>query len=295
MKKIIVITGPTGTGKTRLSIELAKKYDGEIINADSTQIYKGMNIATAKVTEEEKEGIVHHLMDIKSWNEDYSIFDYQKDARKKIEEILKKNKTVIFCGGTGLYIKAALFDYQFEEEKKYNYDAYSNQELYEELKEKDPNTTIHPNNRKRVERALNYIRNHHQTKPTHGKDKLLYDAFIIGLHADREILYEKINQRVDHMVEDGLLEEAHQVFTSDIRSKAVLTPIGYKELFPYFENKETLEDCLDKIKQNSRRYAKRQYTFFRHQMPINWVEVDYDHFENTIQAVICKIEKKFEK
>ncbi len=284
MKKIIVITGPTGTGKTKLSLELAKKYNAEIINADSTQIYKGMNIATAKI--KDKEGIIHHLMDIKEITEAYSIYDYQKDARKCIDEIHQKGKTVIFVGGTGLYIKAALFDYKFSEEVKQNYDMYSNEELYELLKEKEPNTNIHPNNRKRIERALS-----RENSDDIGKNTLLYDTIFIGLTANREILYDKINQRVDDMVSEGLLNESENIYKSGIRSKAVLTPIGYKELFPYFEGKESLDNCLDKIKQNSRRYAKRQYTFFRHQMNITWIEVDYEHFENTIKKAISVIEK----
>ena len=286
MEKIIVITGPTGTGKTKLSIELAKKYNAEIINADSTQIYKGMNIATAKIKEEEKDGIIHHLMDIKEISDDYSIYDYQKDARKCIDERHRKGKTVIFAGGTGLYIKAALFDYKFNEENKQNYDAYSNQELYRLLKEKDSNTNIHPNNRKRIERALS-----RKNSDTKGKDVLLYDTIFIGLTADREVLYDKINKRVDDMVKEGLLKEAEEIFTSNIRSKAVLTPIGYKELFPYFEGLDTLSNCLDKIKQNSRRYAKRQFTFFRHQMNVTWIDVDYEHFDKTIEKAIKEIEK----
>ena len=163
MDKVIVIVGPTAVGKTKLSIDLAKKYNGEIINADSTQVYKGLDIATAKVTESEKEGIIHHLIDIKDITEDYTVYDYQKDGRNKTKEILDKKKTPIIVGGTGLYIKALLYDYKFYEENiKGDYSKYSNEELYNMLLEYDPNTDIHINNRKRVERKLDFIKNNNK-------------------------------------------------------------------------------------------------------------------------------------
>ncbi len=291
---VIVITGPTGVGKTKLSIELAKKMNGEIINADSTQIFKGLDIATAKVTNEEKENIHHHLIDIKEIAEDYTVYDYQKDARKKIDEIIKKNKTPIIVGGTGLYIKAALYDYKFNEEKnKLTYDNIETNELYKELLKVDEKTNIHPNNRKRIIRALNYYNENNEPLSSKEKtDKLLYDTLFIGLTTNRANLYEKINKRVDKMIDEGLLEEAKKIYETNIRTKAVLTPIGYKELFPYFENKQTLEEAIDKIKQKSRNYAKRQYTWFNHQLNIKWFDVDYDNFENTIKEVYEYIEKK---
>ena len=181
MKKIICIVGPTGVGKTKLSIELAKKLNGEVINADSTQVFKGMDIATAKVTEEEKEGIPHHLFDIKEIDENYTVFDYQKDCRLKISEIQNRGKIPILVGGTGLYIKAALYDYKFEEENYINeYEEYSNEEIYNKLLSIDPNTSIHMNNRKRVVRALNYYNNTNKTLSSKEKtDKLLYDVIFI--------------------------------------------------------------------------------------------------------------------
>ena len=291
---IIVITGPTATGKTKLSIELAKKLDGEIINADSTQVFKDLDIATAKVTEEEKEGIKHHLIDIKNINENYTVYDYQKDARKIINNILNRKKTPIIVGGTGLYIKACLYYYKFEEENnKNNYENESTEELYKKLIEVDQNTSIHPNNRKRIIRALNYY--NENKKPLSSKektDKLLYDTIFIGLTTDRQKLYEKINNRVDKMVELGLIEEAKKIYDTKIISKAVMTPIGYKELFPYFENKCKLNECIEKIKQKSRNYAKRQYTWFNNQMNIKWFNVDYDNFDKTIEEVYKYIETK---
>lgn len=284
---IIVIVGPTGVGKTKLSIELAKKYNGEIINADSTQIFKGLDIATAKVTKEEKENIEHHLIDIKTIEENYTVYDYQKDCRKTINEIIKKNKTPIIVGGTGLYVKAALYDYKFEdEEKKEDYSKYTNDELYEKLIKIDPNTEIHKNNRKRVERALNYyLNNNKPISENNTKDKLLYDCIFIGLTTEREKLYENINKRVDKMIENNLIDEAKKIYDSNIRTKAVLTPIGYKELFEYFDKKISLEESIELIKQRSRKYAKRQYTWFKNQMKINWFNVDFLNFESTVKAV----------
>mgnify|MGYP003300524628 CR=1 FL=1 len=293
MTKVICIVGPTGVGKTKLSIELAKKLNSEIINADSTQVYKGLDIATAKVTEEEKEGISHHLFDIKNIEEDYTVFDYQKDCRLKIKEIEEKGKTPILVGGTGLYIKAALYDYKFEDENILNeYNEYTNEELYNKLLSIDPMSKIHMNNRKRIVRALNYYENTNTTLSSKEKtDKLLYDVLFIGLTTDRETLYDRINKRVDIMLENGLLEEAKNIYDSNIRSKAVLTPIGYKELFEYFDGKSTLEESLELIKQRSRKYAKRQYTWNNHQIPVNWFDVDFNNFDNTIKDVIDFINK----
>lgn len=294
MNQIICIVGPTGVGKTKLSIELAKKYNGEIINADSTQIYKGLNIATAKVTEEEKEGIPHHLLDIKEQNEIYTVYDYQKDCRKKIEEIWSRGKLPILVGGTGLYIKAALYNYELEEENNF-IEPYqeTTEKLYQRLLKIDSNTTIHPNNRKRIERALRYYEATGKIiSEKQDANTLLYNAIIIGLTLDRNILYERINQRVDTMVKQGLLEEARKIYDQSLRTKAIMTPIGYKELFVYFDGKENLENALNTIKQHSRNYAKRQYTWFRNQMDVKWITVDLDCFENTVNTVSQYVESK---
>ena len=290
---VVCIVGPTGVGKTKLSIELAKKLNGEIINADSTQVYKELDIATAKVTESEKEGIIHHLIDIKDISEDYTVYDYQKDCRLKIDEITNKGKVPILVGGTGLYIKSALYDYKFEEEGNQNtYDGYSNEELYDMLIKVDKDTDIHPNNRKRIIRALNYYDN--KKEPLSAKEKtdnLLYDTIFIGLTTDRDILYDRINKRVDIMLKNGLIKEAKKIYDTNIRSKAVLTPIGYKELFEYFDLNCTLEESIELIKKRSRRYAKRQYTWFNNQMSVNWFDVDFSNFNNTINEVLNFINK----
>lgn len=294
---IIVITGPTCVGKTKLSIELSKRLNGEIINADSTQIYRNLDIATAKIKEEEKENIPHHLFDIKSITEDYTVFDYQKDARDKIDDIIKRQKTPILVGGTGLYIKAALYDYKFDVRDKLNYDNLTNEQLYDKVIKLDPNNKIHINNRKRLENALNYMElNHTAFSEKEKTDRLLYDTLFIGLTTDRKILYERINNRVYKMIDEGLIDEAKKIFDSNVRTKAVMTPIGYKELFPYFEGNADLNECISTIQKNSRHYAKRQYTWFKHQMDIKWFEVDFDNFDNTVNLVldyICYSQKIF--
>lgn len=292
MNKIIVIVGPTGVGKTKLSIELAKKFNGEIINGDSTQVYRDLDIATAKVTKKEKENIRHHLLDIKDITEDYTVYDYQKDGRKAIEDILAINKTPIIVGGTGLYIKALLYDYNFKEGNiKNDYSAFSNEELYKKILEINPDTSIHINNRKKLERFLDYYSNTGEIIENNKTDKLLYECIFIGLTTSREVLYERINKRVDVMVNDGLLEEAKKIYDSNIRTKAITTPIGYKELFPYFEEEKTLEECLEDIKQKSRKYAKRQYTWFNNQMSINWFDVNFEEFNETVNQIYEFIKK----
>ena len=291
---VIVILGPTGVGKTKMSIALAKKLNGEIINADSTQVFKGLDIATAKVKEDEKENIIHHLIDIKDIKENYTVFDFQKDCREKIDDILSRNKTPILVGGTGLYIKAALYNYEFKEESNIHndYSKYSNEQLYNKLLLIDPNTKIHINNRQRVERALDSYLNNNEVKDNIKSDKLLYDAVFIGLTTKREELYNIINNRVDKMIENGLLVEARKIYDSNIRTKAVLTPIGYKELFQYFDNNMDLDKCIISIKQSSRRYAKRQYTWFNNQMNVNWFDINLDNFNETINNVLEYIKKR---
>lgn len=289
MKNIIVITGPTGVGKTALSISLAKKINAEIINADSMQFYKDLNIGTAKIKEEEKEGVKHHLFDIVLPEEMYTIYDYQKDARQKIEEIIKKGKKVIMVGGSGLYIRAALYDYKLEEENvKLNFDDLSNEELYKKVLEEDSSVTIHPNNRKRLIRFLEKSKSGKKDIP---KAEKLYDFDIIGLTTERSVLYDKINKRVDKMLEEGLLEEVEALYSKNINSKAINTGIGYKELYKYFNNEISLEDAIDLIKKNSRHYAKRQYTFFNHQFDVKWFNTNYEDFDKTIEEVYNYLER----
>ncbi len=284
MKDMTVIVGPTGVGKTKLSVELAKKINAEIINADSMQVYRELNIGTAKIKEEEKEGIVHHLFDIVDVDDDYSVFDYQRDAREKISDILSRGKKVIIVGGTGLYIKACLYNYCFEENKNNdNYLELSNEEILSKIDSYNVNHSVHVNNRQRLVRLLNKLEDEQELNST-GNDKL-YDFDIIGLTTNRDNLYDIINKRVDIMCDNGLVEEARSLYDRGIHSKAINTGIGYKELYLYFDNSISLEDALDKIKQNSRRYAKRQYTFFNHQLEVNWFNTNYDDFDKTVLEV----------
>lgn len=281
---IIAIVGPTGVGKTKLSVELAKKLNGEIINADSMQFYKDLNIGTAKIKEEEKKGVIHHLFDIVDVSDMYSIYDYQKDCRKKIDEIIKKGKTPILVGGSGLYIKAALYDYKLQdEEKQSNFDDLTNEELLEKCKEYNPSCDIHANNRKRLIRFLNKCLNNSNFD---NNSKPLYNFTLIGLTTDRGKLYDIINKRVDKMIEEGLEKEVRYFYDKNIKSKAIMTGIGYKELYDYFDNKISLEEAIELIKKNSRHFAKRQYTFFNHQFDnIKWFNTNYDDFDKTIDEV----------
>lgn len=284
MKNIIVIVGPTGVGKTKLSIELAKKLNAEIINADSMQVYKGFNIGTAKITDEEKEKIPHYLFDIVKPTDMYTVYDYQKDARKVIDNILLRGKRVIIVGGTGLYIKALLYDYEFQEENKtYDFSNMSNAELLDKINSYNLGINIHINNRKRLERALTKLLNNNIN--ANKSNTKLYDFLAVGLTAPREKLYKIIDDRVDRMIDNGLVDEVKSFYDRGIRSKAINTGIGYKELYLYFDGKLELEDAINLIKKNSRHYAKRQYTFFNNQMNIKWFNTNYDDFSKTVHEI----------
>ena len=290
MKDIIVIVGPTGVGKTKLSIELAKRLDGEIINGDSVSIYKGLDIGSAKPTMEEREGIVHHLIDVCNIDDNYTVYEYQRDVRRLIDDISKRGKRIIIVGGTGLYIKAALYDYKFSDGTlSCDYNDLSNEEIYEKIKKYDIYDIPHVNNRKRLVRLLNKLEN--DEKITNNKDKILYPCKVIGLTTDREYLYERINNRVDQMIKSGLLEEVNGLKKYYLTSRILNSGIGYKEFYDYFYNNVSLNDVIQKIKLDSRRYAKRQYTFFNHQFDTKWFDVNFEDFSRTVDAVYEYIEK----
>lgn len=288
MKKIIVIVGPTGVGKTKLSIKLAKEYNGEVVNADSTQVYQYLNIGTAKVIEEEKEGVIHHLFSFVDPNNAYTIYDYQKDGRKVLAEIQSRNKTPIVVGGSGLYIKALLYNYEFSEEtSKISYEIYKTEELYNKLKEIDPDTDISKNNRQRIERALTfYNETGYPISMKKGKDDLLYKALFIGLTADRKVLYERIKKNTEKMFENGLLQEVKSLYEKKINGGIMRSAIGYKELYEYFKGNVSLEEAIINIKANSTSYAKRQYTWYNNQLDVKWFEVDFNNFDQTVKKVI---------
>lgn len=274
----IFIMGPTGVGKTKLSVKLAKIYDAYIINCDAVQVYKGLDIGSAKVTEEEKCGIKHFLFDIKNPDEEYSVKDYQTDLRNLFDKYSKKN--LIIVGGTGLYATAGAYDYRFNDEEKKDYSNYSLEELYKLAKEKDINCNIDKNNRIRLERFLQKDLTS-LVEPT-----LLYnDAIFIGLTTSRENLYKIINKRVDKMIDNGLVQEVKNLYTNYPKSKILKRAIGYKEIIDYLDNKITLEEAVDEIKKNSRHYAKRQYTWFNNKMDIKWFEVNFNYFNETIDNV----------
>jgi len=282
---ILAIVGPTGVGKTKLSVELAKKYNGVILNCDAMQVYKGLDIGTAKIKESEKEGIPHFLFDHVEVEKNYTVYDYQKDARKLLEKYKEKN--IIFVGGTGLYVKAALFDYRFEKEEEKNFEdsKYTNEELFDLCKKKDPSCEIHLNNRRRMIRFF--------TRETTEKvePKPLYDVKFIGLTTDRNHLYSIIEKRVEKMIKEGLEEEVKQFFEKGLTGKSLETAIGYKEFYEYFKGNISYEECVETIKKNSRHYAKRQYTFFNHQLPVKWFDVNYEDFKETIKEVEEYIKK----
>lgn len=286
-KKVIVVGGPTASGKTKLSIEIAKHFNLEIINGDSVQAIKGLDIGSAKITEKEKNNIKHHLIDILEVNQKYNVYDFQKDARKIIDE---SNEEKIICGGTGLYIKACLCNYEFEErQRSFDFEKFyenlSNEELFEILKEKDIEAckVLHPNNRRRVLRAIEIIEESNKLKSEKNKkDQYLYSPLILFLLPKREQLYQKINQRVDLMFEQGLEKEVRDLYNKNILIEA----IGYKEFYPYFENKISLYDVKELIKKNTRHFAKRQITFFKNQLLIKVIEVDYLNFDKTINTAL---------
>lgn len=287
MSKIILIVGPTGTGKTTLSIKLAKKYDAVILNADSTQVYTEPLIATAKIKEHEKENIEHYLFDVVSLNDDYTLYDYQKDGRRLLDRFISENKNVIIVGGSGLYVKALLYNYVLEDKKEINIDfsEYSNEELKNKVLALDPESDIHVNNRQRLE---GFLKHYYETgkviKKTDEINNKLYNFISIGLKSDRETLYKMLDKRVDSMFNEGLLDEAERLYKMNLKNYTNI--IGYKELNEYFNGNISLDEAKELIKRNTRRYAKRQFTWFNNQMKdIKWFNVNYDNFYDTIKEI----------
>ncbi len=287
--KILAVVGATASGKTSLGVELAKKYNGEVISADSMQIYKGLDIASAKPTTEEMQGIPHHLIDFLDRDVSFSVSDYVKLANEKIKDIISREKLPIIVGGTGLYIDSLLNNVKFSEggsDEVYREKLYTiarekgNEYLYNILLETDPLSaeTIHMNNLVRVIRALEVLhvtgRRFSELKAESRLIESPYDSLIIGLNFhDRQILYDRINKRVDEMLKMGLVDEAKNVWKAG-NQKTASNAIGYKELIPYFENTMTISECVDRIKQETRRYAKRQLTWFRKNTRIQWIFLD---------------------
>ncbi|AIK36674.1 tRNA (adenosine(37)-N6)-dimethylallyltransferase MiaA [Bacillus pseudomycoides] len=286
-EKVAVIIGPTAVGKTKLSIDLAKALNGEIISGDSMQIYRTMDIGTAKATMEEMEGIPHYMIDIKNPEDSFSVAEFQELVRGYIREITERGKLPIIVGGTGLYIQSVLYDYQFTDEAG---DPVYREELeklatehgveyvHEKLREVDPESAsrIHMNNVRRVIRALEIFHTTGQKMSDQlekQENELLYDVSLIGLTMDRGMLYDRINLRVDLMVKQGLLQEVKALYENGVRDCQSIQAIGYKELYNYFEGHVSLEEAIMQLKTNSRRYAKRQLTWFRNKMDVTWFDV----------------------
>lgn len=302
-KTVIAIVGPTAVGKTALSIEIAKKFNGEVISGDSVQVYKGMDIGSAKVTAEEMEGIPHHLLDIKNPDEDYTAADFKVQVASLVEEITSRGRLPIIVGGSGLYIQAALYDYNFPDIKKdeeatarleKEVDTLGIEGVFERLKQIDPEQAkkIHPNNIRRVIRALEIYETTGKTKSAWEKEQTFespYHVIFIGLEMERERLYERINYRVDLMMEQGLIDEVQTLYKRGYKNTNAMRAIGYKELIPYLEGKEALEDAIETLKRNSRRYAKRQYTWFRNKLDISWYSVTPENKNEKFSRIIQKI------
>lgn len=290
-EKILVIVGPTAVGKTALSIELAKQFDGEVISGDSLQVYRKLDIGTAKVTEEEKAGIPHYLIDVKDPQENYSAFEFKQAAETEINQLIKREKLPIIAGGTGMYIQSLLFDFQLgspevsekAQERRLYWEEFASQtgkeELWKTLEKMDPKAaaSIHMNNEKRVIRAIEVFEKtgksilDQQSIDLKDLANSPFDVKLVGLETDRQLLYDRINQRVDLMMERGLLKEAEYVFS--LGETQASQGIGYKEFFPYFKGNMDLEICVEKVKQHSRQYAKRQLTWFKNRMNVEWYDV----------------------
>lgn len=278
MEKVLVIVGPTSVGKSSFGIVCANEFNGEIISGDSIQIYKGLDIGSAKITNKETKGIKHYLINIKEPTENYSVKEFQEKGRELIDELTNKGKLPIVVGGTGLYIKALLYDYKFFDEtiKDDQFENMTNEQLYKALEKEDPKSldSIHINNRKRLVRALNVVRKHGigiSNIKENQEHKPIYDVKLIGLTKDKDQLLSDINKRVDQMIVDGLVDEVKRLLNNGVNfANQSMQAIGYKEFKDYFDNKKDLNDVIEDIKINTRHFAKRQYTWFNNQMNIEW-------------------------
>ena len=299
-EKVIVICGPTASGKTALSIELAKKINGEIVSCDSMQIYKDMDIGTAKPTVEEMQGIKHYLIDFVSPDKRYSVADYKKDAKAAIKEILKKGKTPIVVGGTGLYIDSLIYEIEYQNiefDEKYREDLEKQVEekgletFYEQAKNIDPEAIkkISKNDRKRILRILEIYhatgKNKTEQEKESRKKEVEYDYKVYALDWNRDELYERINKRVDIMIEQGLVEEVKDIYHKYDKFPTAMQGLGYKEVVEYLEGKTTREEMIEKIKQETRRYSKRQLTWFRKNKQTIWLDAK-EKIQNNIQIIL---------
>ena len=306
---LVVIVGPTASGKTELSIEIAKKFNGEVISGDSMQVYKHMDIGTAKVTRDEMDGIPHHMIDILEPDESFSAYEFKKRAEACIEDIINRGKLPIIAGGTGLYIQSLLYNYAFEDEtvspekmqivhaQLAELEQYNNEELHHYLASFDSESAenIHPNNRKRVLRAIEYYL---KTKKLLSYRKKVqqftenYDTLLIGIEMSRETLYFKINKRVDIMLGHGLFKEVQQLVEQGFETSQSMQAIGYKELVPVVKGNMKMDDAVEKLKQHSRQYAKRQLTWFKNKMNVHWLNKETMSLQMMLDEITTQINKR---
>ena len=296
---IIVICGPTASGKTKLGIDLANSINGEIISSDSMQIYKDMDIGTAKPTKEERAQAVHHLVDFVSPDKRYSVADFKKDATEKIKDILKRGKTPIIVGGTGLYVNSLIYNIEFKEEKtdleyRNSLEKVDIKELYEMAMKVDEEACkkISLNDRKRITRILEIFHTTGRTKTEleiESRKKVAYNYKVFVLNMDREILYDRINRRVDLMIEQGLVQEVKQLLEKYEEFPTAMQGLGYKEVKEYLDGKISKEEMIEKIKQESRRYAKRQLTWFRAYKEATWLDAKN---KNNVEIILEEVREK---
>lgn len=294
MNKVLVVAGVTGVGKSAFGVKLARRFNGEIISGDSVAVYKELTIGSAKIKPDEMEGVVHHGIDIMTLNDTFNVRDFQEYGRSKIDEIIVRGKLPIIVGGTGLYIRALLYDYVFQDEMEIDLtwmDVMSNEELHIELSKTDPVQAeiIHQNNRKRVIRALTIATSNQKSKTdllNEQSHEMIYDAMILSCSMPREDLYKRLNQRVEEMMKDGLLEEIKTAISIAGWEHPALSAIGYKEFREYFDGNMSLAESVSLVQRNTRRFAKRQITWFKHQMPCRWVDMNND---NDVSQVIEEV------
>ncbi|UJL48243.1 tRNA (adenosine(37)-N6)-dimethylallyltransferase MiaA [Virgibacillus sp. NKC19-16] len=299
-KTVIAIVGPTAVGKTKLSIEIAKRFNGEIISGDSMQVYRGLDIGTAKISEDEMQGTPHYMIDIKDPDEDFSAADFQYYVQSYIDEVSSHNKVPVIVGGSGLYIQAALYNYNFSKQRRNDVITKRLENemendgvmpLYNRLKEIDPKEAakIHPNNHRRVIRALEIYEMTGLTKTEYQQEQKLespYNLILIGLEMDRKMLYDRINHRIDAMIANGLVDEVNRLYNQGFIDCPSMKAIGYKEFVPYIKEEQSLERSIELLKRNSRRYAKRQYTWFKNKMDIRWYRITPDTIDERYQMIL---------
>ncbi|HLR80491.1 MAG TPA: tRNA (adenosine(37)-N6)-dimethylallyltransferase MiaA [Bacillota bacterium] len=301
---VIAIVGPTAVGKTKLSIEVADRFNGEIISGDSMQVYEGMDIGTAKITPAEMRNIPHYMIDCKQPDEPFSVVDFQAAVKGYIQDISSRNKLPIIVGGSGLYIQSIVYDYRFSDQRR---DKTRTEELekqiekegimplYKRLQAVDPQQAkkIHPNNHRRVIRAIEVYETTGMTMSEYHAKQLEQSPYrmkLIGLAMERELLYDRINRRVDQMLDDGLLQEVKYFYDQGLEDCQSMKAIGYKEFISYFKGEQSLEQSIQLLKRNSRRYAKRQYTWFKNKLDVDWYVVEPNTLHEKFRIILEDIE-----